>query len=98
MAATITKPKGLKSDKEWRDAIRLAVHELRADPRDGKKVKTLRLLARSVIDKALDGDVAALKEIGDRLDGKVAQVVQGDGDAPIRLIVERVIHGSDDQD
>lgn len=64
---------GPKSDKEWREAIRLAVHEVRGAGKS--KVKALRMLANTLVDKALEGDVSALKEIGDRLDGKPAQAV-----------------------
>ncbi len=72
------KPKGAKSDKEWRDAIRKAVYELREAEGKGKvkKIKALTLLARRLVTKAMEGDVAALKEIGDRLDGKPAQSVE----------------------
>lgn len=87
MAAPI-KPKGAKSDKEWRDAIRAAVYELRDDPNSPQKIKALRLLARTLVDRALEGDVAALREIGDRLDGKSTQPIGGDSDHPVRVIVE----------
>lgn len=44
---------------------------------DGKK---LRELAERLINRALDGDIAALKEIGDRVDGKaVAEIVGAEG-------------------
>lgn len=43
---------------------------------DGKKTKKLAMLARKLVEKALGGDIAALKEIGDRLDGKPAQAVE----------------------
>ncbi len=80
---------GSKSDKEWRDEIRKTVYELRDDPKSGKKVKALRILARRLVDKALDGDVTALKEIGDRLDGKPAQAVElgGPAGAPVTFIM-----------
>ncbi|MEE8245206.1 MAG: hypothetical protein V3R27_09420 [Pseudomonadales bacterium] len=42
-----TRPGGSKSDKEWRDAIRATVHELRKAP-NAKKVKALRLLTRRI--------------------------------------------------
>ena len=44
--------------------------------------------------KALEGDMAAMKELFDRLDGKPAQQVQLSGDAdgaPIRHRIEQVI-------
>lgn len=82
-------PKGAKSDKDWRDAIRRAVAEMRAASADakGKKTKALVLLARKLVDRALDGDIAALKEIGDRLDGKPAQVVS----MPDGLVITRIV-------
>ena len=42
---------GAKSDKEWRNAIRKAVHELRAADEDdkAKKIKGLTLLARRLV-------------------------------------------------
>ncbi len=70
------KPKGATSGKEWRDAIRLTVNELRDDPEGGAKSTALRQLARRLVEKALTGDMPALKEIGDRLDGRSAQGVE----------------------
>lgn len=70
-------PEGNKNatkNRPWAEAINRA---LLAE--DGKK---LRLLADKIIDKALEGDVSALKEIGDRVDGKAAQAIVGpDGEA-----------------
>ncbi len=82
-------PKGATSDKEWRSEIRKAVHELRSVPGENgaqpQKVRTLRLLARKLADRGLEGEIAALREIGDRLDGKPAQAVAitGDPDSPV---------------
>ena len=57
---------GPKSDKEWRDAVRMAVHELRLADGDDKvkKTRALRLLARRLVSRGLEGDVAALKATG----------------------------------
>lgn len=63
--------KGYKSDKQWREAIQLAVHRLASDG----KTKHLDLLAMRLVKAGADGDVSALREIGDRLDGKPAQSV-----------------------
>lgn len=60
---------GPKSDKPWRHAIRLAVNRL---SKDGK-TKHLDILAHRLIRAAADGDVSAMREIGDRLDGKPTQ-------------------------
>ena len=40
--------------------------------------------------KAIGGDMAAIKEIGDRLDGRPAQQIQATGDDDGPLIVEIV--------
>lgn len=71
----------------WRDTLRRA---LLAE--NGKK---LRSIADALVAKAEDGDVAAIKEIGDRIDGKVAQPVgigQDPDAGPVEIQrVERVI-------
>src|ERR1700686_5291801 len=68
MAAPI-KAVGPKSDKIWRHAIMRAVNRLANDG----KTKHLDILALRLIKSAAEGDVAALREVGDRLDGKPAQ-------------------------
>ena len=68
MAAPIN-PKGAKSDKFWRQAIMIAVNRMASDG----KTKHLDLLAARLVKSAAEGDVAALREIGDRLDGKPTQ-------------------------
>jgi hypothetical protein len=55
-------------------------------------------LAEALIAKAETGDVAALREVSDRLDGRVAQALVGDdGSEPItlRTIVTGVIRAGD---
>ncbi len=42
----------------------------------GKKTKKLAMLADKLVERALEGDITAMKEIGDRLDGKPAQAVE----------------------
>jgi hypothetical protein len=72
--------KNATKNKPWADAINRA---LLAE--DGKK---LRALADKLIDRALEGDVTALKEVGDRVDGKPAQAITGadGGDLVVKLM------------
>lgn len=72
----------------------IAIKEAHEEGRD-----KLRAVADALVAKAIGGDVQAIKEIADRLDGKVPQAVVGDDDLdPIRLItrIERVIVKPDD--
>ena len=84
------RPKGGSDDKPFRDAIAIAVREYKEVDKDGKKTKVrkLRLLAEQLIDKGLDGDVTALKEIGDRIDGKPSQqqIHTGPNDGPMQVV------------
>ena len=50
---------------EWREAVVKAI----------KRGKGLDQLAEVLVAKALEGDMVALKEVGDRLDGKPKQQV-----------------------
>jgi hypothetical protein len=59
-------PLGAKSDKIWRDAVMRAVKRRQ----EGAKTPHLDRLADKLVARGLEGEVSALKEIGDRLDGK----------------------------
>lgn len=75
----MTRTVGSTADKPWRAAIRRAVNDIREDKAsDGtiKKTKALHLLARRLVDKGLTGDVLAIKEIADRLEGKAVQGIE----------------------
>jgi len=51
--------------------------------------QALDKLADKVIQLGLSGDMSAIREIGDRLDGKPAQAIVGDEDqAPVRHVFE----------
>ena len=84
-------PRGAKSDKIWRNAIRKAVAERIADEDSPKKIKALHLLARKLVQTGLEGDVAALKEIGDRLDGKPVQATTLDVAVQITRIERKIV-------
>lgn len=83
-------PKGNKNstrDKRvWGKIVRkLAVQE------DYKK---LHSVANALYAKAEEGDISAIKELGDRLDGKAVQEIGG-GDEPIII---KVVTGIDTDD
>lgn len=63
----------------------LALHREVDDP-NGGKTKKLNLVATKLVDLAIQGDVQAIKEINDRVDGKVTQPIGGDEETPLRMI------------
>ena len=67
-----------KRTKPWRDAIDRALAQ-----DDGKR---LRSIAERLLDKAAEGDMTAIKELGDRLDGRPAQSITGADGGPIVII------------
>jgi hypothetical protein len=73
-------------DKPFREALRLAVKRTEDDPAQGKT--KLDRIAAQLVSVAIDGDVQAIKEIGDRLDGKVPQAHVGgsEEDQPIKHV------------
>jgi len=76
-------------EKSFANMLNIAIKEAV----EGKEHTKLRAVADALVDRAMSGDVQAIKEIADRIDGKVPQgVVGGDeGDNPI--ITEIVIRG-----
>lgn len=78
-----------KKTKHWAAAIERAL-----DKRGGgDRVAALNDLAEKLLVKCDEMDMAALKELGDRLDGKPAQTIASDPENPFTLIahIERSI-------
>ena len=77
---------------KFKDALRHAL--IHYEDKNVKKGQALRHIANSLIHVAINGNerdrMAAIKELADRLDGKVAQAVTGVEGEPI-TVVERVI-------
>ena len=59
---------GKRQDSLWADAIRRAIKR-----REESNPQALEFLADTLLNKCTEGDMAALKELGDRLDGKPTQ-------------------------
>lgn len=83
------KPRGPKSDKLWAEAVRMAV--LREETCGDEKRKRLSIIADKVATLAMDGDLQAIKEIGDRLDGrpKQASEITGAEGGPVQVLIQR---------
>lgn len=75
----------------WRDAINRAL-KLREKSRFDGKV-ALDILAEQLLTQCDLGDISALKELGDRLEGKAAQSLELSGDKENPLCV--IIRGDD---
>lgn len=72
-------------EKSFANMLRIAINEAIVDDEGVAKPK-LRMVAEMLVTKALEGDMAAIKEVADRLDGKAAQSVEvTNPDAPSRL-------------
>jgi hypothetical protein len=67
-------PNGRPKSKPFKDAIQRALKEAEGDE------DMLNAVALALVKKAKEGDVPAIKELADRLDGKVTQPVSGDED------------------
>lgn len=82
-------------NKPWADALQRAMARY-----NGGKENALNLIADQTVILAIGGEQWAIKEIGDRTDGKAAQsvTVSGDEDNPLLLIskIERqIVHSKD---
>lgn len=90
-------PNGSRGRKIMSDALSLALNraadvqlakEIAGDDINPNEIKRLHVIADQLAKKAQDGDMVAIKEVFDRIDGKVAQTIAGDQDSPIRQVFE----------
>ena len=65
---------GRKGEKHWRDALMVAVNRIRDGDPDQRPL--LAHLAEKCLELALQGDMQAIKEIGNRLDGRAPQAIE----------------------
>jgi ribosomal protein S20 len=73
---------GRRAEKPFRDALRMEIAGA------GENSKALRNIAKKLIAQAESGDMQAIKEFADRLDGKSVQ--QLDVDATVRTIEDMI--------
>src|SRR5215813_14133155 len=81
-------PRGQQRDKPYREALRM---ELAAA---GEDMKKLREIARVHIARCEAGDMQAIKELADRLDGRPAPILEHSSpdSEPITKIVREIVH------
>jgi ribosomal protein L17 len=72
-----------RENRLWGNTIR------RAAVQDAER---MRRIAEKLLTMAELGDVQAMKEIGDRLDGKPKQTVAGDEDMPLKMLIGWMEH------
>ena len=78
--AAIGNKNSSKENRVWGKVVRkLAVQD------DYKRIHNV---AEALFRKAEDGDIAAIRELGDRIDGKASQEITGDSDQPITIVVK----------
>jgi hypothetical protein len=80
-------PKGNRNAAKgriWTQAIERALERRKSR---GKQIKAIDMIADKLLDQAQAGDLQALKELGDRLEGKPTQQVELGGipENPIRV-------------
>ena len=69
-----------------RDALMVALNrEAKNDA--GQKTRKLYIIADRLVDLAMEGDVQAIKEIADRVDGRPAQALTNDQGGALELVV-----------
>ena len=66
----------------WRDALRMEL---------AKDKKRIRRLIAALLDKGETGDVTALKEIADRLDGKPTQALEHSGAIQVTKVEHTIV-------
>lgn len=79
----------------WRAAIMRALE--RRKPAN-ERIQAIDELADKLIDLVAMGELGALKEFGDRLDGKPAQAIVGDPQQPLHMVNEILIRGIEPDD
>ena len=80
MAAPKGNTNSSKNNRAWGKVVKkLAIQE---------DAKRLHNVAEALFRKAEEGDVACIRELGDRIDGRAEQTISGDSDQPINIIVK----------
>lgn len=78
-------PGGKRQEKLLSDELRRVLSDI--DKTDGSDRKRLHRVVEKLVEKAEEGEIQAIREVFDRLEGKPAQAIVGDGDEPIEHVI-----------
>jgi hypothetical protein len=80
---------GAPGKGEFTRALLHAIHEIGNDRRPLGDYKKIERIVMALIDKALEGDVPAIREVADRIEGRVPTPILDDGNdgRPMMLVV-----------
>jgi hypothetical protein len=83
------RPLGWTRERPFLNALRMEI----ARAEDDNDFRSLRRIARKLLKVAAGGDILAIRELADRLDGRTPIRVAGDAEEPIEVVhrIERVI-------
>jgi hypothetical protein len=90
MGAPVGNQNSCSDNRLWANTIRRAIAQ--SDP------ERLRRIAEALLNKAEEGDLQAMKELGDRVDGKPAQSIavgNEPGQEFVTKIVREIVHAHD---
>ena len=87
-SARKTPSAGGKPDKLIRDALMIELKREATDD-DGKRTINLNIVARKLVSAGKNGDIQAIKEIADRVDGRPAQAVEGNFTGSLSIAWEK---------
>ena len=79
--APIGNKNGKKENRWWSETLRRALAQSDA--------QLMRKCADALIAKAAEGDVPALRELGDRIDGKAMQSLDVQGDIGLTVLLQQ---------
>lgn len=88
----VANPGGRPRMKRWKEAIEAS---LSSNPTGEPNYAHIRAVSDALIIAAKAGDIQAIKEIGDRIDGKVPQALTG-GDEDDKPITIQILRHADD--
>lgn len=78
----VANPGGRPKTKAFTEALRIILLQPAKDAFDvSEKARKIDVIAMRLVKNAFEGDMAAIKEVADRVEGRPAQAITGDNDA-----------------